>query len=208
MPRPNPPRDVLAEEHLARRVGVERERRGWTYEGLAKRMADAGCAINASAIYKIEKLDPPRRITVDELVGFSRAFDVPVDELLVPPELAASRAVIEAVQAWWRASHRRREAAEAEEAASDAIKALVADDPVAKSALREHLDEAFEGDRDAVANTLMALGDGSEIEAIFDDFWQQKIAPMFPPEERAALDRQYRKQIRAYDAARTERGHG
>lgn len=87
MPRPNPERSLQSEAALARRVKWERERRNWTFEGLAKRMTDAGCPIQGSAIYKIEKGDPPRRITVDELVAFGKVFDLDVPELLLPPEV-------------------------------------------------------------------------------------------------------------------------
>ena len=87
MPRPNPPRKLFAEPHVAARIAIEREARSWSYEGLAKRLTDAGCPIQASAIYKIEKADPPRRITVDELVAFAAVFDVAVEELLVDPAM-------------------------------------------------------------------------------------------------------------------------
>jgi len=118
VPRPNQPRDVYAENNLRRRVGIEREARGWTYEGLAKRMTDAGCAINASALYKIEKADPPRRITVDELVALSRVLDLTAEDLLAPPELAESKAALVAVQRWLTASH---ECVKSEEAESQAL---------------------------------------------------------------------------------------
>ena len=104
MPRPNRPRAVFAEEHLARRIAQEREHRGWTTEGLAKRMSDAGCAMTGSAVYKIEKGEPRRRIVVDELVAFARVFNVPVSELLLPPEVAADRDLAKLVQAWGEAS--------------------------------------------------------------------------------------------------------
>ena len=91
MPRPNPPRPLGCEANLARRVAYERTHRGWTYEGLARRMSDAGCPIQASAIYKIEKGNPPRRISVDELVAFATAFDIDIKDLLIPPEEAAVR---------------------------------------------------------------------------------------------------------------------
>ncbi len=87
MPRRNKGRTALAEMHLATRVGLERTRRGWTYEGLAKRMVDVGCAIQPSALYKIEKSEPPRRITVDELVAFSLVFGLTTSELLADPAL-------------------------------------------------------------------------------------------------------------------------
>ena len=86
MPRPNEQRAIHSEAGLARRIAFEREARGWTLDGLAKRMTDVGCPIHSSAIYKIESNDPPRRITVDELVGFSRVLGIPVEELLLPPE--------------------------------------------------------------------------------------------------------------------------
>ncbi|WP_026820185.1 helix-turn-helix domain-containing protein [Arthrobacter castelli] len=51
-----------------------------TYEELAERMRAVGCDIHASGIQKTEKSG--RRITVDELIGYSRALEVPVDSLL------------------------------------------------------------------------------------------------------------------------------
>lgn len=100
MPRPNKPRAVLAESHLAGRIAMEREARGWTNDGLAKRMTDAGCPMSGSAIFKIEKGDPPRRIVVDELVAFSKVFGVPVQDLLVPPEIADRAELIKLVIDW------------------------------------------------------------------------------------------------------------
>jgi hypothetical protein len=62
-------------------------------------MAAAGCPMDQSAIYKIEKGRPKRRsISVNELVGFSSVFEIPPDELLLPPEVvhsAAARAIAE-----------------------------------------------------------------------------------------------------------------
>jgi transcriptional regulator with XRE-family HTH domain len=88
MPRPNKPRRIGHEQALAARIAFERETRGWSYEGLASRMEKAGCAINGSAIYKIERADPPRRVTVDEFVAFARVFQVPIEELLLPATVA------------------------------------------------------------------------------------------------------------------------
>ncbi|RIK16417.1 MAG: hypothetical protein DCC50_05015 [Acidobacteria bacterium] len=87
MARPNAPRTIGKETNLAERVQYEREQRGWTYDALAKRMTEAGCSIDKSAIYKIEKGSPPRRITVDELVALARVFETSVEELLTPVEL-------------------------------------------------------------------------------------------------------------------------
>jgi transcriptional regulator with XRE-family HTH domain len=91
MPRPNPLREILGERALARRIAYERERRGWSTEKLSRRMAEAGCPIHQSAIWKIEHADPPRRITYDEALGFARVFDTPLDDLAVLPEIAADK---------------------------------------------------------------------------------------------------------------------
>ncbi|NNM44583.1 helix-turn-helix transcriptional regulator [Knoellia koreensis] len=66
---------------------MERESRGMNYDSLSKRTEAAGCKIHASALWKIEKGDPPRRITVDELVVLSKVFGVPMAELVTDPEL-------------------------------------------------------------------------------------------------------------------------
>jgi hypothetical protein len=62
MPRPNAPREIRerGEANLARRLEYERTSRGLSYEALARAMADAGCPIQGSALYRIEKGDPPR----------------------------------------------------------------------------------------------------------------------------------------------------
>jgi len=83
-----------SEENLARRVAYERERRGWSYEGTAARMTVVGCAVQGSAIYKIEKGSPRRRISVDELVAFANIFELELPDLLIPPELLADEQAI------------------------------------------------------------------------------------------------------------------
>jgi len=97
MPRQNKPRAVFAEDHLARRVAAERESRGWTYDGLASRMTRAGCPMAPSAIFKTEKSQPRRRIVVDELVAYSKVFGVPIEELLLPPEIVMRNDLIDLV---------------------------------------------------------------------------------------------------------------
>ena len=87
MPRVNPNRSLQNERNLAERIGFEREKRGWSYESTAKRMTDLGFPMQASAVFKIEKGEPPRRITVDELVGFAQLFDIKVEEILEPVQL-------------------------------------------------------------------------------------------------------------------------
>lgn len=75
---------MAVEKELADRI---REHRGrMSYKQLADRMEAAGCAIYPSAIQRTEKSG--RRITVDELVAYSRVFDVSTSALLgeAPPE--------------------------------------------------------------------------------------------------------------------------
>lgn len=99
MPKRHTERPREAEADLAQRIAHERERRGWSYEAVAKLMARAGCPMQATTVFKIEKGTPrPRRVTVDELVAFSRVFGLGVEELLIPIELIEqrrARAVIE-----------------------------------------------------------------------------------------------------------------
>ena len=103
MPRPNKRREIFAEDHLAQRIAAERDARGWTNDGLAKRMTDAGCPMTGSAIFKIEKAEPRRRIVVDELVAFAKVFAVPMEELLLSPELAATKDITRLVLDLYRA---------------------------------------------------------------------------------------------------------
>lgn len=97
MARPNAMRSIEGESNLARRIRTERERRGWSYETLAKALSDSGCSINGSAIFRIEKGAPPRKITVDELIAFARVFETTVEDLLTPVELLRKERVKELV---------------------------------------------------------------------------------------------------------------
>ena len=63
--------------NLARRVERERREREWSYETLAQRMTGAGCEISKAALYAIERGEPRRRITVDELLAFAAVFELP-----------------------------------------------------------------------------------------------------------------------------------
>ena len=81
MSRPNKPRTINAEANIAERVAYERVLRGWSYETLARKMTEAGCSIHGSAIFKIEKGEPRRRVTVDELIGMARAFGISIEAL-------------------------------------------------------------------------------------------------------------------------------
>jgi transcriptional regulator with XRE-family HTH domain len=77
---PKTKRTLEIEQDLAGSIAHHRKRMELTYEALAERMKVEGCEIHASGIQKTEKSG--RRITVDELVGYSKVFGIPVDALL------------------------------------------------------------------------------------------------------------------------------
>lgn len=176
MPRPNQPRSIASEEGLARRIAYERENRGMSYEGLASRMTKAGCPIQASAIYKIEKSDPPRRITVDELVAFSQVFAVPVEELLLPAEVVTSKELSELIIKWNSARERAAAAKEEESEAWDTLRAYVSEHPElgdqVESLMKIWVDYHFaEHDHEgALAYWMQTLTESPEWRERFADF--------------------------------------
>jgi transcriptional regulator with XRE-family HTH domain len=87
MPRPRRSTLIGGEETLACRIAHERERRSWSYEALARHVTDAGVPVAGSALHRIEKGSPRRRVTVDELLALADVFEVSVEELLMPVEL-------------------------------------------------------------------------------------------------------------------------
>ena len=74
------------EEFLAQKIESLRTGAGWSYADLSQRMADAGCPIERSSLQKIEKGQPRRKITVNELAAFSTVFNMSVTDLLISPE--------------------------------------------------------------------------------------------------------------------------
>jgi transcriptional regulator with XRE-family HTH domain len=110
MPPRNPPRSMTGEKNLADRIAFERELRHWSYEALAQRMTEIGCPMNQSAIYKIEKGEPRRRITVDELLAFAQVLELDVQELLAPTSVEGGR---EQARLWlaWKQAQQEADAA-------------------------------------------------------------------------------------------------
>ncbi|AEN11342.1 helix-turn-helix transcriptional regulator [Streptomyces sp. SirexAA-E] len=89
--RAGPGRPV-PEDHVAARVKLEREVRGWSTVKLAEEMAAVGHPINQSAIWRIESGKPRRRVNLDEALGFCKVFDLTMQDLTGPPdELATPR---------------------------------------------------------------------------------------------------------------------
>jgi len=139
--RPNKQREVFAEDHLAARIASEREARGWSLEGLAKRMTDAGCPIDQSAIFKIERTTPRRRIVVDEMVTFAKVFGVPVVDLLLPPEVAAYNELGRLVMEWDQAVKAVDKAEQTRAEAWEAVRAFVATKPDSEGALERVMED-------------------------------------------------------------------
>lgn len=119
MPPRKPGRAVAGEQHLAERIGAERERRGWSYEQLARAMTNAGCPMNQSAIYKIEKGEPRRRITVDELLGFAKVFGTNISALVLEQSIVDDAQSAKLFQKWQEAEERAEEARRLADAARD-----------------------------------------------------------------------------------------
>lgn len=67
---------------LAVRIEKLRSERDWSYGDLARHLAGVGCKIERSSLLKIEKGEPRRRITVNELVGFAAVFGTTVEDLV------------------------------------------------------------------------------------------------------------------------------
>ena len=84
-------------------------------------MADAGCPIQPSAIYKIEKAG--RRITVDELLGFAAAFECSVVDLLRPREVVVSARLSRLFDKWEEA---RQESLRAQRRTDEAFRKMAA----------------------------------------------------------------------------------
>lgn len=80
--------ELGSEDYLAARITAERESRGWSQSELARQLQQrVGASIHQTAISKIEKPRNGRRaITVDEAIAFAKVFDIPLGELLLPPE--------------------------------------------------------------------------------------------------------------------------
>lgn len=72
------------EDNVAGHVQIEREARGWSTAELARRVTEVGCPMSQSAVWRIENGTPRRKITVDELIAFSKVFGRSIEYLLKP----------------------------------------------------------------------------------------------------------------------------
>jgi transcriptional regulator with XRE-family HTH domain len=90
-----------SERNVAEHVRRERERRGWSTAELARHVTRTGVSMSQSAIWRIENGEPRRKITVDELIAFTKVFDKTIDDLLQPVSDEYPEPVVEAyAQAW------------------------------------------------------------------------------------------------------------
>lgn len=101
------------EENVARRIKMEREARGWSTATLAERLTEAGYPLNQSAVWRIESGEPRRRVNLDEAIGFAKVFDISLDNLVGPPEIAANahvkRLLADFAESWQKSVASRKE---------------------------------------------------------------------------------------------------
>lgn len=141
------------EVDVAARIALEREHRGLSAARLARLMTERGCTMNQSAINKIEQGNPPRRITVDELVAFAQVFDLEVEDLLTVAHAAREREVERAYRAAAEAAHQIDVMAIAYERQLDRLVALASIDPT----VHERITEAREQCRTAMVRLTAAV---------------------------------------------------
>ncbi|MPY38489.1 helix-turn-helix transcriptional regulator [Streptomyces phyllanthi] len=101
---------LSAEEVAAARIQFEREIRGWSTNRLSDEMNAAGYVMNPSAVWRIEKGTPRRRIHLEEAIGFAAVFGLPLEELY---KLGGSGAYERAAELTDAVQTRRRAADEA-----------------------------------------------------------------------------------------------
>ncbi|MFJ6696501.1 helix-turn-helix domain-containing protein [Streptomyces sp. NPDC091272] len=98
---------LSSEDNAAVRIKLERDKRGWSTTTLSDHLNEAGYDMNPSAVWRIE--NRKRRLNLDEAIGFSEVFGVPLTNFVGPPGLAAmdrAMELIDDVVAAYRASTR------------------------------------------------------------------------------------------------------
>ncbi|MBB1254693.1 helix-turn-helix transcriptional regulator [Streptomyces sp. OF3] len=86
---------LKGEDNAAKRIKVEREKRGWSTTTLSDRLNEAGYEMNPSGVWRIE--NGKRRINLDEAIGFAEVFGVSLSNLVGPPALAAAGRAMELI---------------------------------------------------------------------------------------------------------------
>lgn len=91
------PNDLLAgsshltgpefEKKAVSAIAHQRRARGLSYEQLARMVTAAGTPVNASALHRMEKGTPPRRLTLSDLIGIAQALQINPVAFLVDTDL-------------------------------------------------------------------------------------------------------------------------
>lgn len=157
MPKTTRGRTREEERIVAQRILDERERRRWSRERLAAAMADAGCPLHASAIYKIENADPPRRITLNEFLAFAAVFEMDPAELLLPPTPPDDRRVNELIDTLRRTSDEAASSLDEWCSAHEELYLIVGVDPKTWTPLRADLEKVRSRIRRVVTNLTTSI---------------------------------------------------
>ncbi len=154
------------EAHLARRVETERRRLGWSQETLAREMTKAGCPLPQSAISKIEKpaSGGRRAITVEEAIAFSKVFDLPLVELVLPEKAMGSSRVLTALA---EGPDRLRDLIVAQQA-YESILAGLARDLRADSSWVEDIEADLAEERESLEEAGLSLKDSMRTRFLLD----------------------------------------
>ena len=104
---------------LGLRIQQERKLRGWSQARLSEEMTKAGQPLHQSSISKIEPPDEDRRggrprgegstrsVTIEEALGLSKVLNIPLGELLLPPDAVLD---VSAWQGYMRAAELKNKA--------------------------------------------------------------------------------------------------
>ncbi|MFW2512247.1 helix-turn-helix domain-containing protein [Demequina sp. SO4-13] len=76
----------------------EREKEGWTYQTLARKMDAAGCKVAISSLNRLEKDNPPRRVNVDEVLAFCEVFGLDFETMITAPSSSEPTHIVVALQ--------------------------------------------------------------------------------------------------------------
>lgn len=147
MPRQGKPGTIRGEEHVARRIAMERELRGWSYDKLAFQLTSAGRPTDQATVYKMEKGKPRRKVTVDELVAFSDIFGLSVDQLLSDPDVAAETHALRDFERYVRASQAAAAAVAKANEAADRVLRSVEQSKRAEAVVRAVVKERYTDDK-------------------------------------------------------------
>lgn len=118
---------LKGEDNAAKRIKVERDKRGWSTTTLSELLNEAGYDMNPSAVWRIE--NGKRRINLDEAIGFADAFGVSLANFVGPPTLAAAGQAMEMIDTVVAANLAAQRAQRAYVKATDALTGYLAEHP-------------------------------------------------------------------------------